>query len=353
MRPACLTAFIALHGFAVALAVFLAFFINGDSWSFRLPECSGPRTTPSFLQIQVLGDGNNSTREVVVDREKNPWVGELIKVLQQIQTKVNDDSAVSRVVLDPEQNTWIDEMINVLRDAGKSQCAAPDADVSSNSDGDNKSNREAGNHPVPSDDDNSPRDVVVDLKKPSWVDDLANTIRGVAEFRAIDPAIRAEVKQHMNCDGKRLTISDIIRFPIGESSLGDAAVDRMDNFRCRVGGQATDWRIFGFASGEGGKDMNRELSWQRACEVTKYICGKHGCEPCDIDCGKYPEDKGGEAAVLQGCAVPDGNTKSDLSIHFLGEEHFINGVADSRSAVIAACLGETTAQDVRPCGHAR
>ena len=72
MRPACLTAFIALNGFAVALVLFLAYFIGKDGWDISLPKCPKCHTTPSFLQIQVLGGSENSTLEVVVDPEREP-----------------------------------------------------------------------------------------------------------------------------------------------------------------------------------------------------------------------------------------------------------------------------------------
>ena len=378
VRPACLTAFIALIGFAMAAVVFLAFSINKDSWSFRLPECPAPRATPSFLQIQVLGDDNNSTRDVMVDPEKNPWVSEVISALQQIHTKVNDDSPGGNMVIDPAKNLWIDKLINAVRDADKRQSGVPvvganptsnvvidrgknpwvnelidalreggkskrvalDAGVNSNGDGDDKPNAPTGSATATDRDNQSKHEanVVVDLKKPSWVDDLANTILSAAEFRAMDPAIRAEVKKHLICpDGTRLTISDIIRFPIGKHSLNDAAVDGVENFLCKVGGQATDWRIYGFASGEGGEGVNRELSRQRACAVNKYICENNDRLQCDASCKTYPGNKGKKAEAGPQCVGANGNTKNDFLTCFLGEEHFINSVADSRSVVIAAC----------------
>ena len=379
ISPASLTALLALCGFTVALVVFLAFFINNDSWSFRLPECSEPRTTtPSVLQIQVLDDCDNSAREVTVSSEKNPWINELVDALRKIQAKVdgsvppgdvvvdpeknkwiNDlvealqqiqakvNGGVSNVTLDPEQNKWVNELVDALQQI-QAKLNGPDGNVTLDPQQNPWINDliealEANRfeHEV---------NVAVDLEKPAWADDLVAALHGVVELRAIDPAIRVEVRKHMACgENQRLTLSDVIRFPIGTSSLEGAAPDRIDNFLCRVGDRATGWRIFGFASGEGGKDMNQKLSRQRACQVSKYICEKRDCESCGIDCGKLPE--GGEAEVAHTCAVPDGNPKSDLFIHPLGEEHFINGVADSRSAVIAACLGETTGQNVRPCGH--
>ena len=358
VRPAWLTVFIALTGLAMAVVVLvasLALHFSIISWKAPAKACPDrqsaillPPVVPipapcqdghpngnvtldpdrnpwindlveALQQIQAKLKDGVPPGDVVVDREKNPWINELVEALQQIQAKLNDDSAVSNVALNPKQNPWINDLVSALREADR-----PGRDVN----------------------------VAVDLEKPAWADDLVAALHGVVELRAIDPAIRVEVRKHMDCnENQRLTLSDVIRFPIGKSSLEGAAPDRIDNFLCRVGDRATGWRIFGFASGEGGKRVNQELSWQRACAVTNYICGKHNCESCGIDCGKRPKGEGGEAEVAHTCAVPGGNPKSDFSIHFPGEEHFINGVADSRSVVIAACLGETTEQNVRPCGQ--
>ena len=255
VRPACLTTFIALNGFALALVVFLALF-SKNSWDMGLPKCPECRTAPSILQIQVLGDSDSSTRDVMVDPEKNPWVGELINGLQQIQQAMdNDDSSVSSLVVDPKENPWIDKLINALRDAGERQFCAPDAGANPISAGNNKPERQARNPSTLSEGKNSTCDVMVDLEKPSWVDDLVNALHGVVEFYAVDPAIRADVKQHLKCDGgKRLSVSGLIRFRGGEHSLNDdAAKDRIDNFVAGIDKQASRWGVFGFASESGEK----------------------------------------------------------------------------------------------------
>ncbi len=387
VRPAWLTVFIALTGLAMAVVVLvasLALHFSIISWKAPAKACPDrqsaillppvmpipapcqdghpngnvtldPDRNPwindlaeALQQIQATLKDGVPPGDVVVDREKNPWINELVAALQQIQAKLKDGVPPGDMVVDREKNPWINELVAALQQI-QAKLNGPDGNVTLDPDRNPWINdlvealREA---------DRPGRDVnvEVDLEKPAWADDLVAALHGVVELRAIDPAIRVEVRKHMACgENQRLTLSGVIRFPIGTSSLEGAAPDRIDNFLCRVGDRATGWRIFGFASGEGGKDMNQELSRQRACKVTQYICRKHRCESCDIDCGKRPE--GGEAEVAHTCAVPDGNPKSDLFIHPLGEEHFINGVADSRSAVIAACLGETTAQDVRPCGN--
>ena len=297
-----LAAALVLLALTLALVAYLTVkFVNREP---SLPPCPDRRATPSFLQIQVLGDCYNSAREVTVSPEKNPWVNELVDALRQIQAKVNGGSAVSNVVLNPKQNPWVNELISALREDNRSE------------------------HKV---------NVAVDLEKPAWVDDLIKAIHGALELHAIDPAIRAEVKEHLKCPDKRLSVSDIIRFPIGEYSLDDPAeTGKIDNFVMRIDKRASKWGVFGFASESGGKEGNRKLSWQRACEVTKYICGKHDCESSGIDCIKYPKGKDGKEGVVHTCTTP-GNQKTEFLIRFLGEDHFINGVADSRSVVIVAC----------------
>lgn len=348
VSPACLTAFIALNGFALALVVFLAYFISKDSWSSRLPECSGPRTTPSFLQIQVFGDGENSTRDVVVDSEKNPWVGELVNALRQIQQAPdNDDGSVSNVVVDPKENPWIDKLINTLRDAGKRQSGTPVAGT------------------------NFIGNVVIDRDKNPWVDELLDVLRSAAETQVTDATVREHIEKQIHCaddenssaerpeseaveldavvpglsariqkqmgcaDSEHLKVSGFIRFSNNDDSINKIAKKRIDDFMAgdkRAGG----WDVIGFASEAGEKERNRELSRQRACAVKKYICENNGRSQSDAGCKACPKDKGKEVEAGYKCTV-SGNRETEFLACFLGEEHFINGVADSRSVVIVAC----------------
>lgn len=345
LRPACLTAFVALNGFAVAVAVFLAFF-NNDSWCFRLPECPGPRATPLLLQIQALDDGENSTLDAIVDPEKNHWADELINALQQIQQAMdNEGDSVSNVVVDPKENPWIDKLINALRDAGKHQSG------------------------VPGDGANSTRGVVIDRGENPWIDEMLTVLRNAAEGQvknttvreyiekqmpcagdansstecpapgAVAPGLREYIRKQMQCAAAgELKVSGFIRFSNNNAEINDAAEKmKINDFVERIDKQASRWGVFGFASEAGGKKRNRKLSWQRACGVKDYICKDYDCQSCDIDCNTYPKGQGGKVKVEQACTVSRGDPKSELLIHSLGEDHFINGVADSRSVVIAAC----------------
>ena len=383
LRPACLMAFIALVGFAMAVAVFLAFFISKDSWSFRLPACPGPRATPSFLQIQVLGHGEHSARDVAVDPEKNPWASEVISAIQQIQAKDNGDSSVGSVVLDPEQNKWIDKPINALRDAGKRQSGVPvvGANPTSNVEIDREKNLWVGELitalqqiQAKVNEDVSVSGVIVDPNENPWIDEMLAVLRNAVETQVTDTTVREYIEQQMPCTGdansstacpapevgtpdavapglrgyiqkqmncadkEHLKMSGFIRFSNNNAEINDAAEKmKINEFVARTDKRGTKWGVFGFASEAGEKDSNRKLSWQRACGVTKYICNEYNCQSSGLDCNTYPKDQGEKVEVKHTCAVSDGNPKSEFLIYPLGEDHFINGVADSRSVVIAAC----------------
>ena len=207
------------------------------------PQSPGRRATPSSLQIQVLGDGDVSIRDVMINSEKNK------------------------------------EPIKGLRDA----VATPD----------------------------------------------------------IDQRLRTRIEKQMACtDGEKLVVSDFIRFPGGKYSITYAEKDKIKvhNFMCEVGEQVTKWRVFGFASEEGSRKTNLELSWKRACEVKKHISKKYIYPPIDIDRNTSPKDGASEMGAGHRCTGDSGSPEDNFSVISLGEEHSINGVADSRSVVIAACV---------------
>lgn len=199
VRPACLIAFIALNGFAVALVLFLTYFISEDSWSFRLLECSGPRAAPPpLLQIQVLGGGESAACEVVVTPERDQRVDELVEALRQIQQALeNDDGSVSNVVVDPKDNPWIDKLINALRDAGERQSGAP----------------VAGTNPISS--------VVVLRDKNPWIDDLLTVLRSAVETQVTDATVREYIEKQGHCaDGENSSAERPASEVVGQDVVG-------------------------------------------------------------------------------------------------------------------------------------
>ncbi len=347
---ACLAFALILFTSFLAIAIFATV-----SFIKREPpdaQCPDPYPTPSFLQIQVLGDsgGNNSpedqtgnsavTHTVTVNMEKPSWVDGLLKllegirqnnlkmdesinklteVLQKIQQVISsDDSRTRNVVLNPEKN---EALINALKGASRPQPCLTGTDK-----------HPRGNGEAPT------CNVAVKLEEPPWVDDLLKALHGVVEFYAIDPAIRALLNKHLKCDdSKPLSVPGLIRFQSNEHSPDLNAQANIDDFVARIDMLKNKWGVFGFASEEGNAEHNRTLSWQRACKVTKHIAGKHNCTTNNLDCSTLPDGWEMNVDVNYKCTGANGDPNRDFLIKFLGEQHFINGVADSRSVVIAAC----------------
>lgn len=446
MRPAWLTVFIALNGFTVAVVVAaatLAFHFAVISWKAPPQECadvqtgSPPPVAPipapckseksisnvvvdpgknpwvgelvSVLQ-QIQANSDNSTGDMVINREKNLWVNELIDAIKQAQVHDNNGGSISNVVIDPKKNPWIDKLINALHDAGKRQSCVPDTGANPGGAGNNQPKGQTGNPAGTHKCENVPHAVTVNMEKPSWVDELLKSLNGVAlidpdenewikdmvdalqqiqmklnddsgirhvvldpeknkalmealQDRGVAPGIgngnqlrtttstqetavasnidhrlRKRIRKKMDCnDGEELFLSKYIHFPTGGDSIESAEKCKINDFMRNDGARATKWGVFGFASESGSNEMNRELSWQRACAVKEFICDNDNPPSCQTDCKPYPKDGGGQAATGLQCLPAEGDEKTDPLICFLGEQHFINGVADSRSAAIAAC----------------
>ncbi|MDE0156943.1 MAG: hypothetical protein OXS28_15265 [Gammaproteobacteria bacterium] len=433
VRPACLTAFVALTGFALALLIFLEFLTSNHNLRLRLPECSGPAAIPSFPPMRVSGGSGSSARNIAVDPNENTWVDKLANIFcdsgrHQSITHNTGTISIRNLVIDQNKNPWIDDLLEVLRRAVESQVADMEARkhilsaINSNL---TEINKQLGNqrtllpcNPTGTQagegcannrdvlvileqdasasklkdaleqiqkqlsDNNSPAlnvvidpeknqafieamkavgspqscvtdagknrgsdskspacDVIVTLEEPLWVNNLVKALHGVVEFYAIDPAIRSDIKEHLKCDnGKHLSVSGLIRFSGGEHSLDGAAKDSIGSFVTRIDRRASRWGVFGFASEAGDAEENRQLSWQRACAVKEHICKNDADSSlCKLDCETYPKDRSGRTATRLQCLPVEGDEKTYPLICFLGEQHFINGVADSRSVVIAAC----------------
>lgn len=88
----------------------------------------------------------------------------------------------------------------------------------------------------------------------------------------------------------------------------------------------TRWTVFGFASPDGEEGKNDLLSENRARLVIDAMCRlrENGTPEPAIDCGEKEEER-----------------YADTQVRFFGEWHPINGISNSRSAVIAACVPKT------------
>lgn len=105
------------------------------------------------------------------------------------------------------------------------------------------------------------------------------------------------------CGNARFDMSDFIRFDWMKSDLSPAAEKQVANFMGRSG-QVKKLLVFSFASPDGRTRRNKELAKERARAVVNKIRRSYS-----------------------GC----------VSIKPMGEDHPINGIANSRSVVIAAC----------------
>ena len=127
--------------------------------------------------------------------------------------------------------------------------------------------------------------------------------------------LRTRINKEMACDGGEDTqISGFIRFNKGSAKFNDFAANskEIEKFVSKRG-QATEWVVFGFASPDGEQRVNNPLSSKRANTVRKELC-----------------------SALNG-SRPELKCEEDINIKEAGEDYPINGVANSRSARIAAC----------------
>lgn len=143
---------------------------------------------------------------------------------------------------------------------------------------------------------------------------------GALRENVIENEMPGSISRHMNCEGGRLEVSEFIRFERDESELSrDSEEEKVSAFARAWKDESTKWAVFGFASADGEQGGNKELSHKRAVSVKNLLCKA-------LDC-----DAKGTEITAQG----------------LGEDHSINGVANSRSVRIAVCVNEAPQQTRR------
>ena len=173
--------------------------------------------------------------------------------------------------------------------------------------------------------------VLPDAETNSLIRETLSAIHNAVEVNVTDKRLLEDIKNNMDCGGgKEPLVSDYIRYASDSPVVDAVARDRINDFVCHVGNQASKWGVFGFASEPGSDDRNRELSWKRACEVKKQLCNAP-----DFDCeSNYDQEKPEKGYKELICG------DKSAQLFGKGKTHFINGAANSRSAVIAACFGE-------------
>ena len=181
---------------------------------------------------------------------------------------------------------------------------------------------------------------------------------GYSDYVA-EPLLQQFISERMQCEeGEEPQISDLIRFVNDEpnprctecpSVTDPSAGSTNDNtryeamkalYREKIGPKvqdivkefmdksATRWTVFGFASPDGEEVENDSLSMDRAQLVIDEMCRPRGTgtsEPVIDSSEKIKSEKRKKM-----CA--------DMQVRPFGEWHPINGISNSRSAVIAACV---------------
>lgn len=151
-----------------------------------------------------------------------------------------------------------------------------------------------------------------------WITSLLEALKE----NVTEDGVRQYVSQQMDCDkDQKIEISEFILFERNESKLDLDGEDHRKNHRKQRERQrvhdfadewkktATQWKVFGFASADGEQTGNNNLSSKRAEEVKNLLC-----DELNTPCNNVKAEKG------------------------MGEDHPINGVANSRSARIAVCV---------------
>ena len=134
--------------------------------------------------------------------------------------------------------------------------------------------------------------------------------------------VHSYVENSMECGTGRPGMSDFILFENDKSALRAQAYHKIDIF-LEESKNSSKTTVFGFASPDGNRGENMELAGERACMVANVVCAV-----VNQDYGIFEH----QAKTTGSCGCPEVRIIADR-----GEEHFINGIANSRSAVIATC----------------
>ena len=122
--------------------------------------------------------------------------------------------------------------------------------------------------------------------------------------RVAESQLYAFIPENLICeDSQQFEVSGFIRFGWRGGELQDKEIKKIHGFMSSPEQIEKLW-IFGFASPDGENDHNAWLAERRACAVRQHI----------------PENYRGQVSIMP-----------------IGEDNPINGIANSRSAVIAAC----------------
>lgn len=155
----------------------------------------------------------------------------------------------------------------------------------------------------------TPQPLKLELQNNPQVDRLIRAVETRSpQYPVTEQRLASYIAGKTACGKARFEMSDFIRFGWKKSKLDEAAKKQIAGFMER-NRQARKLWVFGFTSPDGKEGHNKELAKKRVQAVVDKIKTEHSYH-------------------------------GDISTNPIGENHPINGVADSRSVVIAACRGQ-------------
>lgn len=151
-----------------------------------------------------------------------------------------------------------------------------------------------------------PDSLKLDLEDNPQVDRLIRAVEGRSpQYPVTEQRLTSYLAERSACGNARFDMSDFILFYRTKSELDKAAKGLVAEFMKRNGQIKKLW-VFGFASPDGEDELNKGLAEVRVKAVRK-----------EIQAGR--------------------SYSGDIAVKPIGEDHPINGIANSRSVVIAAC----------------
>ena len=161
-----------------------------------------------------------------------------------------------------------------------------------------------------------------------WINQLINKMDDLTLIHPVtENKFYSHIQGEIQCETTPPLFSEFLLFKKGKSELDSQVKHKITSFRDKIKGFELA-KVHGFASADGQSGHNQELASRRACVVAENLCpDKENNDYDGIDCAEFIEEEGKDC---------NGMKVQVLASH--GEDHFINGVANSRSAMIAACV---------------
>ena len=163
--------------------------------------------------------------------------------------------------------------------------------------------------------------AILDREDNPWIEELVFALS--LEDHVTERNARAFIRKEMDCTaaGSRLDMSEFILFELRKNKLSDTAKEQIATFMEKPG-QIERLMVLGFTSPDGETGGNTKLSNDRVQAVKNKIKQDYGAR-----------------------------FFGDIETKPVGENNTINGIANSRSAVIVACRSEPDKAEKFLQGH--